>query len=419
MPSAVISMTMKQTERIISELLFSYDHPIRDPLWKHIYVSPGIASLFYAPEMQQLSRIKQLGPTHLLYPGAVHTRQNHSLGVFHLSRQVMLSLLSSSSFSSCTPEGVRAFLAASLLHDMGHFPYTHSLKELPLKEHETLAAEMIDDSPDIRRILTDEIHTDPAMVAAVIDEDRPCGSGEIALYRAMLSGPLDPDKLDYLNRDAYFCGVPYGIQDIDYIISKLIWREDLSRPGIAAAGLGALENLIFSKYLMYRYVYWHRTVRCATAMVKRALYAGLSEGEILPEDLYHVNDDSLFSLCTESSFHPFRLMQDVQMRRLFSCCLEIPYQPDHRVHRKLEDLHFRSSLEQQLSLPGHPDSVIIDLPEPISFELNIPVSDDSRSQIFNPRTVSSLEQELRVIRVFVHPECRVPEAKLKEALNQE
>ncbi len=400
---------IKQSQRaVIEELLFTYQTPVRDPLWKHIYISPGIEALLHTSEMQELSQIKQLGPTHLVYPGAVHTRLNHSLGVFHLARQIIISLLKSGSLDFCTAEGVRAFLAASLLHDLGHFPYTHSLKELPLKDHERLGGEIIGESRELRQIITDGVGTEPDMVQAIIDQGIETGDREIMVYRSLLSGPLDPDKLDYLNRDAYFCGVPYGIQDIDYIISKLYWSEKDMKPGIDISGIGALENLIFSKYLMYRYVYWHRSVRAAAAMVKRALFSGLTDGVISPEDLYRVHDDSLLSLCRSRDYKPFSLIDDVQQNRLYRCRSEIPFNPDNPEHKKLEDLSYRVTREKELSLGRDADDIIIDVPERISFELNIPMKShqavSSPIHIFTPAVVASMEQGLRMIRVFTHPE---------------
>ena len=409
---------MKDHRRaFITELQEHYRSPVRDPLWKHIYVSPGIEALYHSSEMQELSRIRQLGPTHLLYPGAVHTRLNHSLGVYHLARLMMLTLLQEDSLDGCTPEGVRAFLAAALLHDLGHFPYTHSLKGLPLGEHEQLGAEIILESRNLRSILSDQVNTDSSLVAAIIDTSMPSPNPEIERYRALLSGPLDPDKLDYLNRDAYFCGVPYGIQDVDYIISKLRWDTGLDRPALDYAGLGALENLIFSKYLMYRYVYWHRTVRSATAMVKRGLYRGLMEGVIQPEELYRVDDHSLLSVCREKRFPPFRLIEEVQQRRLYRCIQEIPFRPEDPEHLRLEELSYRTRREEELTPKGIQDGVIIDIPEPISFEIDLPLlipeDEAAPAHVFTPEVVRTMEQGLRMIRVFIREELHTRSSTIR------
>ncbi|MFQ3620254.1 MAG: HD domain-containing protein, partial [Spirochaetales bacterium] len=133
---------MEIKESIIHHLDRDYTEPIRDPLWKHIYLSPPLMAIVASSPFQKLYRIKQLGIAHLVYPGATHSRFVHSLGVFHLAKRMIRGIISSEMAPPLTLEGVKAFLAAALLHDIGHFPFTHSLKELPLREHESLTADL-------------------------------------------------------------------------------------------------------------------------------------------------------------------------------------------------------------------------------------------------------------------------------------
>ena len=116
----------------------SFYHPVRDPVWGSIMLSDGFKSLVSSPVLQKMNRIRQLGPTYLVYPGAVHTRFIHSLGVYHIGYRMIRRLLTFDACPTVTVQDVNAFLAACLLHNLGHFPYTHSLKELPLKKHEAL-----------------------------------------------------------------------------------------------------------------------------------------------------------------------------------------------------------------------------------------------------------------------------------------
>ena len=300
---------------IWDHLQTDYTAPIRDPLWGHIYLSPAMLHLVNTTEFQQLSRIKQLGPTFLVYPGATHTRLNHSLGVFHLARRILTRLISHPEAPALTLEGVKAFLAAALLHDVGHFPYTHSFKSLPLAEHEHLTGRIIQ-SGEVKHRLKEDLRVDPALVAAIVDETLdPAGSDEVLLYRRLLSGSLDPDKLDYLNRDAYFCGVPYGLQDIDFAISR-IRPVGFDGIGLDETGVSAVENILFSKFLMYRAVYWHRTVRVATAMIKKAVFMGLTEQVIRPDDLYGLDDELFFARFGDDPYPPFELIAEVGLRRL-------------------------------------------------------------------------------------------------------
>ena len=106
-------------------------HTLRDPLWKDIGLDDAFRHLYLEKNVQKLANIKQNGPTCNIYPGAVHTRLNHSLGVYHVGRLIMKKLCMTSN-EDFTYTGIRSFLAACLLHDIGHFPYAHSLKELSI-----------------------------------------------------------------------------------------------------------------------------------------------------------------------------------------------------------------------------------------------------------------------------------------------
>ncbi|TVQ34982.1 MAG: HD domain-containing protein [Spirochaetaceae bacterium] len=409
---------MGNRRSIVDHLESDYQKPIRDPLWKHIYVSEAIQKLLDAPACRQLTRIKQLGPAYLVYPGATHTRMSHSLGVFDIARRMIRRLLAVSGDIDLSLEGVKAFLAAALLHDLGHFPYTHSFKELPLLGHEVLTGQLVRSDP-IRSLLRHELRTDAETVAAIVDTTIAVApGGEVALFRALLSGALDPDKLDYLNRDAYFCGVPYGIQDIDFILSRL---HANGHHGVAleSSGISAIENILFSKYLMYRAVYWHRTVRVATAMIKKAVYQALRQEVIVPQDLYGLDDDLFFVQFARRDFLPFDLIRRVYDRVLHQPVWETAYDAAHPLHRDLTDMHRRHQLEdriaarldRQLRPAVRPEAVIIDVPEDISFEVDLAVLHNGTLQdyrqsetVFTGRVVADFTRTLRRVRLMLSPE---------------
>ena len=152
---------------------------------------------------------------------------------------------------------------------------------------------MIEASPSLTALI-EGCGTSVDLVCAIIDEGREAPTGEITLYRSILSGALDPDKLDYLNRDALFCGVPYGMQDASYITAKL--RIADGAIALEEEAIASVEHLLFSKYLMYRNVYWHPRVRSATAMVKKAVVALLCEGSLAEDELFGLDDSEFFSL---------------------------------------------------------------------------------------------------------------------------
>lgn len=383
---------------------------IRDPLWKHIYLPEALAQALATPDFVRLGRIRQLGPTELVYPGAVHTRFGHSLGVYEIARRILSQLEQRGASQWISSSGRVSWLAAALFHDIGHFPYTHSLKELPLEEHEVLSG---------RIVLKDELAScigkaggNPEQVAAIIDTTIATRDPETLFYRRLLSGVLDPDKLDYLNRDAYYCGVPYGIQDTEFTLDQIQPHRERGIQ-LESSAILAVENLLFSKYLMYRSVYWHRQVRIATAMMKKALYAALSKNLVAPEELYQQDDSGIHNLLQgisfrvgESGFPEIVLARGVAERHLYTVAAEIKFDPSHPLHRRLENLRCRHQAEEDLAQAlGIPAShILIDIPEAVSFESDLWIADEDAafsqsSTVFSKETVASFTGSLRKIRV--------------------
>jgi HD superfamily phosphohydrolase len=321
---------------------------------------------------------------------------------------------------------VRSFLSAALLHDLGHFPYTHSLKELPLREHESLTGDLICSEPV--KSFVSAAGGDPQLAAAIVDRNLPGAGRELLFFRKLLSGALDPDKLDYLNRDAHCCGVPYGAQDVDFIFSRLLPHQERG-VDIDSRGIPSVESLLFSKYLMYRTVYWHRSVRAATAMIKKALLGGLESGVIAREELYNLDDEELFSLMRSRKHPLFALAESVRNGTLYTTAAELPF--DEKCHRKLLPLQDRSRLEAALAKELSPflgkplagEELIIDLPEPVTFETGLYVRDEMKffpqsSSAFTGALVDTFARSLRVIRIFISP-CRLaPREEAPETLDQ-
>jgi len=384
-----------------------YTHPVRDVLWGHIFMTEKFHALLVTPEFMRLCRILQLGPVYLVYPGATHTRASHSIGVYHLGRRLLQNLAERGASAWLSREGVKSFLAACLLHDLGHFPYTHSLKELPLLSHESLTGSIILKEP--MKSLVGGAGADPAFTAAIIDKEMNGNSDELLFYRKLLSGALDPDKLDYLNRDARYCGVPYGAQDVDFILSRLLPDRERGAD-IDSRLIPNVESILFSKYLMYRTVYWHHQVRAATAMVKKALINGLESGEISGEELYNLDDTGLFTILGEKTGGA--LAESVREGRIFATAAEIPH--DQVNLAALREIKSRARIEKQLALKLSREGLeidarglIIDIPEPISFETGLYVVDEGRSfnessSAFKTETINAFIKTLYTIRVFIN-----------------
>jgi uncharacterized protein len=407
---------------IVRSLFADFTEPIRDPLWKHIYLSAQFRKLTETPSFQKLSHIKQLGPAHLVYPGATHTRFAHSLGVFQIAKRLITELVRRDESHFFSLSGVNAFLCAALLHDIGHYPYAHSLKDLDVENHEKLTAQKILES-ELADIIKTNFSIDPADVAAIVDHDMVADNrDDIVFFRNCLSGVLDPDKLDYLNRDALFCGIPYGTQDVDFILSDVLPHP--SR-GIAVTerGLMSVESILFSKYLMYKTVYWHKTVRIATAMIKKAIRLALIEEKIKKSDLYSLDDYGLFQIARSIPFAPFALIEGVLQRNLHKQVYKVLFVETDPRHVRIESLDSRLELEDTIGsllakkagIQAVREQIIIDVPERISFEMDVPVIDTGNKAIsaypesgsvFNKQTVSQFSKSIRTISVFI---ARKPE----------
>jgi HD superfamily phosphohydrolase len=304
-------------------------------------------------------------------------------------------------------------LVAALCHDIGHYPYAHSLKELPLERHEALAGEMVLANPLREYVLA--CGADPEQVAAIIDPDRPAKSNRDTLvFRAFLSGVLDPDKIDYLTRDAFYCGVPYGIQDADYIMRRLLIHDD--KLAIEQKGEMSIEALIFAKYQMYRAVYWHPSVRAATAMVRKAVFLGLADGIISQNDLYGIDDMRFDKLISNPAFPPFRMAQEAEAKRLYRLAAEHTFDSANPLHTDLLDIAKRIEAESTLAQAAgiSENDVVIDIPETIKLETDLMVEVeqsfapfDQRTRLFPPRIVEQVASSMRTIRVYIRPQAGI------------
>ncbi len=254
--------------------------------------------------MQRLRGVRQLGLAHLVYPGAVHTRFEHSLGVYAVGR-LLLGELGARSPGVLSGDDERCFLAACLLHDVGHYPFSHTLEELPahpgggvrIVRHDERVREIILGDPQVPAILRREWGCDPERICRVIDELSADGGVADDRLRGLLAGPLNPDRLDYIERDSLHVGVPYGrAVDTERLLAAITFAPDGRELCVSSKGVSAVETLIFASYLMYREVYWHHAVRAAQAMLKRAASEALLCGEVREAALVAADDEQAVAL---------------------------------------------------------------------------------------------------------------------------
>ena len=208
------------------------------------------------PYFQRLRRIKQLGLTHYVYPGALHTRFHHALGAMHLMQEAVNVLRSKD--IEITEEEYKSVLIAILLHDIGHGPFSHALEHTILDvHHEDLSLWFMDS-------LNDKFNGELSLAIQIFQ-----GTYRKKFLHQLVSSQLDMDRMDYLNRDSFFTGVAEGVIGYDRIIKMLSVKED--ELVVEEKGIYSIEKFLISRRLMYWQVYLHKAVLSAEQMLIKVL----------------------------------------------------------------------------------------------------------------------------------------------------
>ncbi len=231
---------------------------INDPVHGFIEIPRGvILELIDTDAFQRLRRIRQLALSSLVYPGAVHSRFNHCIGAFHLTRQA-LDILKSKGVD-ISPEEFEGTLIAILLHDIGHGPFSHALENVILDglHHERMSKAIMD---ELNRQFAGRID-----LAIQIFE----GTYHRKFLHQLVSSQLDMDRMDYLKRDSYFTGVVEGLVSASRIIKTMNVAED--RIVVEIKGIYSVEKFIVARRFMYWQVYLHRAVLAAENMIVNIL----------------------------------------------------------------------------------------------------------------------------------------------------
>ncbi len=383
---------------------------IRDPLWDNIRLEPAAVSAIDTAAFQRLRYIRQLGHAFLVYPGATHSRFEHGLGAYHLARRALATLEERGELTGVSEEERLAVRLAALLHDIGHYPFSHALEEAGFISHESIGARRLSEGAlgEVLRSLGG-----PALLESIAAIMQGRSSSPLA---GLVSGSLDLDKIDYLSRDARMCGVPYGTVDVDRLLSSLVLvtREHRTEVGVQEKGTSALESLLFAKYQMYRNVYWHHAVRSATCMFKRAVRTTVASGAIDMDTVANATDGSL---TVELLAHDRTgLTEALHERRLHKRALDLPASevPDTIPAWLSTDPDALAQAEDRLAaeLGLEPGGVLIDYPERSTMlSVDLPLltrtgsieqlTDEGRAgQLGLPRIASELYRSARRLRIF-------------------
>jgi len=232
----------------------------KDPLYGFIHVEDvTIKALINTPLFQRLRRVRQLSGVQMVFHGAEHSRFSHSLGVYEIARR----FLTVPDLKKALNEREKLiFLCAALLHDIGHGAYSHAFEDIFGVDHELIGANLIVHNTQIRSILDDVDHDFAYDVQSIILKKK-----KFPLIEQLISSQLDVDRLDYLERDAYFTGAAYGHIDVDRLIRVLYIKN--GQVVFKLSGIHAIENYLIARYHMYWQVYYHPVSRAYEVILEK------------------------------------------------------------------------------------------------------------------------------------------------------
>ena len=343
---------------------------VRDPIHRNIELDDLALELIDTPQIQRLRRIKQLGFSFLVYPGANHCRFEHSLGVYHLAKLVSDKL---------RLESREHLMAASLLHDVGHGPFSHTVEELGREHlghrHEEVMETLL--KSEVSDVLLDH-SLDPGVVAGLIK-----GEG---IMGQVLNSQLDVDRMDYLLRDSHYTGVAYGLIEPLRIIGEMRARGQILI--VSQKGLPAAEQLLVSRYLMYPAVYYHHVSRIAASMFIKSFREMINDGRTTPGEVLAMDDYEAIAILKSSKGFSRDMIERILNRKLFKRALYIGIDSlEKRYEQDRQD-----DLENEIAgLSGiDPREVIVDFPRN-------PSAEESKTKVLYEEKIKPLIEVSRLV----------------------
>ncbi|WP_137287395.1 HD domain-containing protein [Halorussus salinisoli] len=355
---------------------------IKDSVHDHIEVEGVARALFDTPAVQRLRRIKQLGPAHLVYPSANHTRFEHSLGVYYLACEGLDHL----GIQGRQAERVRA---AAMLHDIGHCPYSHAIEGVVHRHtgkyhddvHELLGESEVGD------VLRDHGH-DPDTVADLIAGDGKLGQ--------LVSGELDVDRMDYLVRDAHHTGVPYGTIDHSRLVRELTLID--GELVLAEGNVPTAESLLLARALMNPTVYNHHVTRIARGILQQASERLLDVTDVTAERLRRMDDYDLlvaFRETPETAEYARRLSdRDLFKRAVWAEMDDVPEGVIDADYETLREYEADIAAEAEVD-PGEVIIEVLDRPSMTESSTRVIVNGDIRRLDQQSALVSALRHVQR------------------------
>jgi len=412
---------------------------IRIPMEQDVPFTKRVRAIVDTAEFQRLHHITQLGLAAQVYPGARHTRFEHALGVFHNALRYLWQLARDPRFCEVVDRHTgEVVIVAALLHDLGHWPFCHPIEDMSLPDlppHESFAAEFLAPDKELARVLKDQWDIDPDEVLDVLVKRT--DSPAMRLARSIMSGPIDIDKMDYLERDSLHAGVPYGRNyDKNRLIQSLVVNEAGDGLAITSKGKTAAELMVFARYVMFSEVYWHHAVRSATSMFARAfyeLYQQFDLNELFktsePETIQMLRQQAQGTLCEPLVEGVFGVRRALQ-KRIAEYSLyqnpELYFQLARRPYRFLVacSVKLAEIISAETSLNVGPVDILIDAPPPhreVEFKVDIYYPKESVyrplrtvSPIINAMSGTEFDHYVKRVRVFANPSLSQALTQLEE-----
>jgi len=357
---------------LFEEISMDFVMEVNDPIHGFIGLTEIEAKVVNSSPYQRLRRIKQLSGAHFVYPTAEHTRFGHCIGAMHLAGLTGRRLLKSLKLGEHALQEVRI---AALLHDMGHGPFSHVFEESLIERrgwnHEDVTEWIIRES-QIGDLL-EGAGISKNRIANLVRGRRKKKTDKVV--SSIVAGQVDADKMDYLIRDSFYCGVNYGLVDIHRLINSLEVSDDLTLEFDLAAR-GALEAFLVARYEMFLNVYYHKTVRSVEVMLIKLMNAadtvlGLTSFST-PEEFLALDDMSLISRIrridpseSESAREAVTMVNMLDSRILYKSVFEkVLHTEDRFVSRILTKRKVRENIQEEIAASAgiQPDEVIVDVP---------------------------------------------------------
>jgi uncharacterized protein len=364
----------------VGEFFGSSGRRIRDVVWGDVPVDRAVRTLLDTGAMGRLRGMSQLGFSFAAFPRARHTRFDHAVGVYHLTRLTLKRIAESGAYLET--RDVQAAQAAALLLDAGRYPYSRAVEGIALPGAPTLKelSRRWIEHTEVAKVLRNEwdveSHNVFRLVSRGSDPPRSLTPTE-HLLRDILFGSLDVDALDCLVRDAKGVQVPYGLVKVESLIERLriVGQENRAILTVDEDGLGSLQAFVFSRYLMHYNVYGHQALRIPTVMFRRAVQDAVQTGTVTFDKLSEQDDAGAFVLSqdqAEPESSTAGLMKRLAERKPYHLALEfderhpsyaslIRLRDDSSWRRRVEEAWARYLTRYRKGVAGTFD-ILIDLP---------------------------------------------------------